>query len=91
MTDRVDRIGAALFALLAATVAALIFGSVPFSVLDEHLFAYATMSLTMGSIASVGFFFFMERVVVPVADMYYAWRNARAESRCTGECGRQHF
>ncbi len=68
MGDRVDAIGATILALGAATVAAIIFGSVPFSVLDEHMFAYAVMSLTMGVIAAVAFFALIEFVAVPVAD-----------------------
>jgi hypothetical protein len=58
----------------------MIFGSVPFSVLNDHAFAYAVMSLTMGVIAAVAFFALMEFVVVPVVDrIYWARRAARQE------------
>jgi hypothetical protein len=80
MNDRVDAIGATILAVGAATVAAMIFGSVPFSVLDQHAFAYAVMSLTMGVIAAVAFFALIEFVLVPVVDrIYWAPRAARQE------------
>lgn len=81
MTDRVDAIGATLLAIFAGTVAAMIFGSVPFSVLDQHAFAYAVMSLTMGVIAAVAFFALMEFVVVPLVDKIYWARRAAREER----------
>jgi uncharacterized membrane protein YeiH len=80
MNDRVDAIGATIFAVGAGSVAALIFGSVPFSVLDQHAFAYAVMSLTMGVIATAAFFALLEFVIVPVVDrVYWARRAARQE------------
>lgn len=81
MTDRVDAIGATILALGAASVAAIIFGSVPFSVLNEHAFAYAVMSLTMGVIAAVAFFALIEFVIVPVVDKIYWARKAAREER----------
>lgn len=81
MTDRVDRFGAAALALLAATVAAIIFGSVPFSVLNEHMFAYAVMSLTMGVIAAAALFLFTEFVLVPAADAIQRARWAREDRK----------
>ena len=80
MNDRVDAIGATILALGAGSVAAIIFGSVPYSVLDQHVFAYGVMSLTMGVIATAAFFALLEFVIVPVVDrVYWARRAARQE------------
>jgi hypothetical protein len=80
MNDRVDAIGATILALGAGTVAFMIFGSVPYSVLDEHVFAYGVMSLTMGVIAAVAFFALIDFVLVPLVDkIYWARRAARQE------------
>jgi hypothetical protein len=81
MNDRVDAIGATILALGAGTVAFMIFGSVPYSVLDEHVFAYAVMSLTMGVIAAVAFFALIEFVLVPVADKLREMRWARIDRK----------
>ena len=81
MNDRVDAIGATILALGAATVAAMIFGSVPYSVLDQHVFAYGVMSLTMGVIAAVEFFALIEFVLVPVADRIQRMRWERIDRK----------
>lgn len=81
MNDRVDAIGATILALGAGTVAFMIFGSVPYSVLDEHAFAYGVMSLTMGVIAAVAFFAFIDFVLVPVADKLREMRWARIDRK----------
>ena len=81
MNDRVDAIGATILALGAGTVAFMIFGSVPYSVLDEHAFAYGVMSLTMGVIAAASFFALIEFVLVPVADKIQRMRWARTDRK----------
>jgi hypothetical protein len=81
MNDRVDAIAATIFAVGAGSVAAIIFGSVPFSVLDQHAFAYAVMSLTMGVIATAGFFAVIEFVLVPIADKLREMRWARIDRK----------
>lgn len=79
MTDRVDRYGAALLALLAATAAAFIFGTVAPYPFGEHTFAYATMSLVMGVLVAAAWYLLIEYVLTPVVDRLWEIRNARAE------------
>jgi hypothetical protein len=79
MNDRVDATAATIFAVGAGSVAAIIFGSVPFSVLDQHAFAYAVMSLTMGVITTAAFFALIEFVLVPIADKLHFMRWQRSE------------
>ena len=73
---------------IAAIIAFMVVGSVPFSTLDHHLLAYVGAGLLVGIACAVAFLILMDRVLFPALDRFLTWvertdkeRKAKAEAK----------
>jgi hypothetical protein len=75
-------------AAIAAIIALMVVGSVPFSTLHSHLLAYVGAGLLLGIAGAVAFLILMDRVLFPALDRFLTWvertdkeRKAKAEAK----------
>ena len=68
-------------AAIAAIVALMVVGSVPYSALGSHFLAYVGAGLLVGIVAAVAYLVFIDRVAFPAIDRFLTWVERKDKER----------
>jgi ABC-type proline/glycine betaine transport system permease subunit len=68
-------------AAIAALIALMVVGSVPFSTLESHLLAYVGAGALLGIAGAVAYLILVDRVVFPALDRFLTWVERKDRAR----------